>query len=216
MGTLAIRIDRIITRLLASLPPGNLTFERAHATDLITYTLRINQIEVGYIEIESIPISPHATLLIFSVVQSTAETILEIKNLNDLILESIFLATGKGRWKEVTSDLAQQPPYINPLASPAPLAEQKIFADSALYPNRRRQPWEMIPDHLWDCRAVELWCEGYSNVEISSQVNVQPRSVANRISELRRLYPQANIPTKSQRKKTSAARESGSRRDDKK
>jgi hypothetical protein len=201
MAVLAIRTDRIITGVLASLPPGNLTFERAHTPNLITYTLRINQIEVGFIEIESIPISPLTTLLIFSIVQSTAELILEIKNLNDLIMESIVLATGKGRWKEVTAELDPQLPYISPLARPSLLAEQKIFADSAHYPKRKRQPWEAIPNHLWDRLAVELWCDGYSSVEIALRVKVQPRSVTNRISELRRLYPQAGIPTRSQRKK---------------
>jgi hypothetical protein len=55
-------------------------------------------------------------------------------------------------------------------------------------------PWDLVPDHLWDRMAVELWCNGYQGGEIAQRVSVAPGTVHNRISELRKLYPDAGIP----------------------
>lgn len=58
-------------------------------------------------------------------------------------------------------------------------------------------PWQRIPDHFWDRQAVEMWCNGYTAREIGHKVYVTPRRVANRISELRKIYP--FIPTNKER-----------------
>jgi hypothetical protein len=63
------------------------------------------------------------------------------------------------------------------------------------------KPWMCIPDHLWDRIAIEMWCNGHTNQEIASKVKVVPRAVTNRISFLRRRYPDAHIPTYEERRK---------------
>lgn len=66
---------------------------------------------------------------------------------------------------------------------------------------QEKQPWNLIPDHLWDRTAIKLWWDGFTNNEIGKKVGVTPRVVTNRISELRRLYPDADIPTNEERRK---------------
>lgn len=61
-------------------------------------------------------------------------------------------------------------------------------------------PWERIPDYLWDRDAIKMWCAGHTNVEIGDAVSVSPKRVTNRISELRKSYP--FIPTNEERRKT--------------
>lgn len=51
------------------------------------------------------------------------------------------------------------------------------------------EPWNQIPDHLWDRTAVQMWREGYTSKEIALSVGVTPRRVTNRLSELRQRYP---------------------------
>jgi hypothetical protein len=57
-------------------------------------------------------------------------------------------------------------------------------------------PWEQIPDHLWDRTALEMWHGGYNNREIGKSVNVSPRAVTNRLSELRKQYGLEIVPKK--------------------
>lgn len=64
------------------------------------------------------------------------------------------------------------------------------------------KPWKIIPDNYWDRIAVEMWCQGHTNKEIAQRVYVQPKTVTNKISSLRRMYPQANIPTDEERRKS--------------
>jgi hypothetical protein len=61
------------------------------------------------------------------------------------------------------------------------------------------KPWELIPEHRWDRTAVEMWCEGYFAQEIANRVNVTAKTVHNRLSKLRQLYPDADIPLNNER-----------------
>jgi hypothetical protein len=205
MKRLALQVDRIIHEFLASLPPGDLTFDYSRLPGLSTFTLRIKQVKVGTIEIESGSPPSLGVLLRFTVIQNNfsyihdgEEFILEITNLNDVIMENVKAHTGKKRWREITPEPDEA--GVSPThPDRQPLIDQKIYADIAYFYYRNRHPWDNIPDHLWDRHAVKLWCEGYSNQDIARWVNVHPRTVTNRISELRRRYPRAGIPTHKQR-----------------
>lgn len=61
------------------------------------------------------------------------------------------------------------------------------------------KPWKLIPEHRWDRTAVKMWCEGYLGQEIANRVNVTAKTVHNRLSRLRQLYPDADIPLDSER-----------------
>ena len=198
MRSLASRVDRIVNRMLISLPPGNLTFERAYTPGLITYTLRVEHVEAGTIEIKIVTVPSPGVLMTYTVIensffiiQNDEEFFLEIPNMYAVIREAIELEIGEQRWKQISSV---------PNVSKGVREVDQIFGESALFPDRRRQPWEKIPNRLWDRTAVELWCMGYTNQKIAKRVNVHPRSVANRLSALRKRYPQAGIPLDVQRK----------------
>jgi hypothetical protein len=63
-------------------------------------------------------------------------------------------------------------------------------------------PWLRIPDYRWDRKAVEMWCNYSQNGEIARQVGLNnPRRVTNRLSELRKMYPDAGIPYDDNRNK---------------
>jgi hypothetical protein len=207
MRSLALQVDRILNRFLASLPPGDLNFDYSHLPGLITYTLRIKQVKVGTIEIENGSQRSLGVLIRFSVIknnfsviQDGEEFILEITNLNDIIMENIKAYTGKKRWREIASE-PDGADVSTALPNQSSLLDQKIYADTIYFYYLHRHPWENIPNNLWDRHAVKLWCEGYSNQDIARWVNVHPRTVTNRISELRRRYPRAGIPTHKQRLK---------------
>jgi len=210
MISLAIRVDRIIRKVLTSLPPGDLTFDYAHIPGLITYTLRIRQIKVGTIEVEYDSLPSFGARIRFSVIQNKftvlqggEEFTVEIVNLNEIIMETIKSETGKGRWKEINPEPEPADPKGFPPLRGSTLFDQKIYADLAYFHYLNRHPWENIPDHLWDRLAVKLWCRGFSNQEIAAWVQVHPRTVSNRLSKLRRSYPKAGIPTHKQRQKLS-------------
>ena len=63
------------------------------------------------------------------------------------------------------------------------------------------KPWEKIPENNWDREAIKMWCEGNTNREIGYRVSVEPRTVTNRISILRKQYPEAHIPTDKERRR---------------
>ena len=58
-----------------------------------------------------------------------------------------------------------------------------------------------IPDHLWDRKAVEMWLNGHTNTEIAHRVNVSPRTVTNRISILRKKFPNIVISNNERRRR---------------
>ncbi|HNT23303.1 MAG TPA: hypothetical protein PKM21_02980 [Anaerolineales bacterium] len=68
-------------------------------------------------------------------------------------------------------------------------------------PAEREKPWELIPEHYWDRLAVEMWCNGHKAKEIAPKVGVSAEAVTNRLSELRKFYPEAGIPTHEERRR---------------
>jgi len=64
-----------------------------------------------------------------------------------------------------------------------------------------KNPWDLIPDKLWDRQALEMWIKGYSCPEIARHVPAGSKRVTNRLSELRRMYETDIVPLDEQRKK---------------
>ena len=64
------------------------------------------------------------------------------------------------------------------------------------------QPWEKIPDHLWDREAVRMLLKGCTNKEIADKLGISDATVANRFSELRR-DNKGLVPKRSDLKKSS-------------
>lgn len=63
-----------------------------------------------------------------------------------------------------------------------------------------QNPWQSIDEQTgWDREALKMWWEGYKNKEIAEKVNVVPRRVTNRISELRKKYNPEIVPYKKDR-----------------
>lgn len=55
--------------------------------------------------------------------------------------------------------------------------------------------WEQIPDKDWDRQAVQLLHKGYSDPDIGKRLSISSKRVTNRLSELRRLFPE-QVPTR--------------------
>lgn len=68
-----------------------------------------------------------------------------------------------------------------------------------------QRPWELIPDHNYDQIMIELWCKGHSAEEIARRIGKRhhSRTIYNRLSVVRRQYPNARIPTDQERWKSS-------------
>jgi len=61
-------------------------------------------------------------------------------------------------------------------------------------------PWELIPDHLWDRRALRLWWEGLTCPEIGRRLSQAPKTVRNRLTMLRKEYGTDVVPTNRRRR----------------
>ena len=62
-------------------------------------------------------------------------------------------------------------------------------------------PWDRIPDHRWDRRAVKCLWEGLTDPEIAKTLDgLDAKTVTNRLSTLRRLYPD-HVPTRGELRK---------------
>ena len=57
-----------------------------------------------------------------------------------------------------------------------------------------RQPWHQVPEHLWDRKAVELWWAGHSQKEIGQQLSQAPKTVRNRLAQLRKEFGPQIVP----------------------
>lgn len=66
-------------------------------------------------------------------------------------------------------------------------------------PPEEKEPWMLIPDHLWYRVAVEMWCKGHQGPEIASRLSLSSGTVYNRLAILRKQYPEAGIPYDKQR-----------------
>lgn len=56
------------------------------------------------------------------------------------------------------------------------------------------KPWERIPDHLWDRRALKLWWEGLTCPEIGQRLSQAPKTIRNRLTQLRKAHGPAVVP----------------------
>jgi hypothetical protein len=63
-------------------------------------------------------------------------------------------------------------------------------------------PWELIPDHLWDRRALRLWCDGLTSTEIGERISQAPKTVRNRLSQLRKQHGAEIVPLNRRRDRT--------------
>jgi hypothetical protein len=61
-------------------------------------------------------------------------------------------------------------------------------------------PWELIPDHLWDRQALRLWWEGLTCPEIGRRLSQAPKTVRNRLTLLRKAYGTDVVPTNRRRR----------------
>jgi hypothetical protein len=61
-------------------------------------------------------------------------------------------------------------------------------------PSRPDQPWQRLPEHLWDRQAVELWWAGHSHKEIGQQLSQAPKTVRNRLAQLRKAFGPQIVP----------------------
>jgi hypothetical protein len=57
-----------------------------------------------------------------------------------------------------------------------------------------RQPWHQVPEHLWDRRALELWWAGHSHKEIGQQLSQAPKTIRNRLAQLRKEFGPQIVP----------------------
>ena len=79
---------------------------------------------------------------------------------------------------------------------PGKASEKSPAAQAAgrAQPTRKRykgpKPWERIPDHSWDRAAVKMLFDGYTDPEIAEKLHVSAKTVTNKLSALRGLYPQ--------------------------
>lgn len=55
-------------------------------------------------------------------------------------------------------------------------------------------PWDCIPEHGWDRRAVELLHRGDSMTEIAEELHISPARIRNRLSELRNRHGTDVVP----------------------
>ena len=62
--------------------------------------------------------------------------------------------------------------------------------------------WMVIPDEGYNRQLVELWSQGYKGPEIALRFSYSPRTIYNRLSELRKIYGVTIVPLKIKRKKT--------------
>lgn len=94
--------------------------------------------------------------------------------------------------------------YKSPLVShkatadkPTGNSNQTTRTEAILERVDSEKPWEMIPDNNWDRAAVRGLWEGKEDPEIAKSLSVAPKSVTNRLSNLRRLYP-SYVPTRAE------------------
>jgi hypothetical protein len=62
-------------------------------------------------------------------------------------------------------------------------------------------PWALIPDHLWDRRALRLWWAGLTCVEIGVRISQAPKTVRNRLTQLRKQHGIQVVPFNGRRGK---------------
>jgi len=92
-------------------------------------------------------------------------------------------------WCQATYRAAPRTGKARPITEPSVLGQA---AAKALGPTDK--PWELIPDHLWDRRALKLWWEGLTCPEIGERLSQAPKTIRNRLTQLRKAYGPAVVP----------------------
>jgi hypothetical protein len=62
------------------------------------------------------------------------------------------------------------------------------------------RPWELVANVAWDRLLVELWWKDHPSAIIAQHAGVTPKTVLNRLSQLRKIYGKNVIPTETQRR----------------
>ena len=73
-------------------------------------------------------------------------------------------------------------------------APAQAAAAAPQQPTPSRQPWHQVPEHLWDRKAVELWWAGHSQKEIGQELSQAPKTVRNRLAQLRKEFGPQIVP----------------------
>lgn len=92
-------------------------------------------------------------------------------------------------WELLRAELEQQGWFERPIIS----GENSGVEESKQSEPLQTEPtpiWERIPDKGWNRDAVKLWCKGYLAKDIADKVGATQRTVYNRISALRKDYPE--------------------------
>lgn len=96
-------------------------------------------------------------------------------------------------WEEVKAELQRLELTLEPSAK----EERRAALDTT---KNTAQTWLQIPEQGWNRKAVEFWCKGYSGPEIADSLQVAPKTVNNRISDLRNIYGEGVVPFHRKRK----------------
>ncbi len=97
---------------------------------------------------------------------------------------------------------ALQAPVHEPDKTMQQETERKIAKDETkeIKDEKDVKLWELIPEYRWDRVAVEMWCNGRQGQEIANRLGLERSTIYNRLSKLRKLYPDVGIPTDNERK----------------
>lgn len=111
-------------------------------------------------------------------------------------LKAVFYPCGIA--DEWVGDMLRQLAQDEPTA--AGQVADLLGEDSA---DRNTQPWHVIPESGNDRKIVELWCKGYTAPEIAGMLDdrLVPKTITNKISQLRGQYGQKVVPINADRLK---------------
>lgn len=79
-------------------------------------------------------------------------------------------------------------------------SEQKAPEQQALSPaeqvisDQSLPLWEQVPEHRWDREALQLWHEGHSCSEIAARIKQAPKTIRNKLTDLRNRYGTEIVP----------------------
>lgn len=104
-----------------------------------------------------------------------------------------FDAWCRDNWR--TAPVTATPVTARPITEPSVTGQAEPEAATPT-----NQPWELIPDHLWDRQALRLWWEGLTCPEIGRRLAQAPKTVRNRLTLLRKEYGTDLVPTNRRRR----------------
>lgn len=97
-------------------------------------------------------------------------------------------------WPESRERLEQQLSGFDELG----IFAERQLAEPASAGTEHQPVWERIPDHGYDRKMLELWCEGYTAREISAMISMggspTAKTITNRLSLLRQTHGEELVP----------------------